>query len=292
VKTDADNKKLLLPYFGLGCWQIAGTGWKGAGKDQGAETFATALNEGVTFFDTAPIYGFGLSEKMIGENLSQFRNRIIIATKCGLTFSEGKVGHNLSYDSVLHECEESLKRLKTDYIDLYQIHWPDTGTPLKETVKALERLLQEKVIRHIGICNYPLPELEKISGLIKVETVQYEYNYLQHELADSVMNFVEDKNLHFIAYSPLAQGLLTDNIGSGYSFSKKDVRRLNPLFNNRELFNESLKRKKDLGENTVREALRFIHSKKQIKSVLVGTCSRRHLLETKRIIEGLQKGRR
>jgi len=288
MKTNSNNKNIILPYFGLGCWQIAGMGWKGAGKDQGAETLITAFNEGVTFFDTAPIYGFGLSEEIIGEQLSGFRDKITIATKCGLSWKEGRVKHDLSYYSVLKECEESLERLNTDYIDLYQLHWPDYETPLEDTVRALEKLLHEKTIKHIGVCNFPMDELGPIFNMIDVETVQYEYNYLCHDLADSVMDFVKEKDLHFIAYSPLAQGLLTEIVDSQYSLSKRDVRRMNPLFKNRELFLKSLCRKEELGEDVIKKALKFIHDKKQIKSVLVGTCNRNHLLETMKIIENLQ----
>lgn len=269
----------------MGCWQLAGRGWKGAGIAQGLETLETALESGVTLYDTAPIYGFGKSEELLGKTIGPYRKDITIATKCGLIYDHGSVKHDLSYDSVLRECEASLDRLRTDYIDLYQIHWPDPATPLEETAKALIRLQDEKVIRKTGVCNFSIAEIHRLSQFVSPFSLQAKYNYFEREVEDEILDFCAEENIQFVAYSPLAQGLLTPQIDKSYTFGKQDVRRLNPLFNNPDLFTEALTIKKELSEDPVKFSLEYLARNPNVSTILVGTANRKHLLEAKKYID-------
>ncbi|MBN2769900.1 MAG: aldo/keto reductase [Spirochaetes bacterium] len=280
------------PRFGLGCWPLSGKGWKGATSESAIDLIIRAIELGVVFFDTAPVYGFGLSEKLLGEALSGIPSSILdgitVATKCGLKIDNGRVTHDLSYDFILRDCEESLKRLKRDTIELYQLHWPDPQTPLDESFKALNRLLDDGSIKKIGVCNFDIPLMKKALELGPVCSCQNLYNYLQQKSAE-LIEFCYDNNIDFIAYSPLAQGLLTPSVTAEYRFAKNDIRRLNPLFDingstgikadHKESINftSCLKKKSRLGNDTVQEALIFVTNNRKISRILVGTSRVKHL---------------
>ncbi|HRX15216.1 MAG TPA: aldo/keto reductase [Spirochaetota bacterium] len=282
------------PRFGLGCWPLCGKGWKGATSESAINLIIRAIELGVVFFDTAPVYGFGLSEKLLGEALdrtpSSISNKIVVATKCGLKIDNGRVTHDLSYDFILRDCEESLKRLNRESIELYQLHWPDPQTPLDESFKALTRLLDEGMVKKIGVCNFDIPRLEETLKLGPVCSSQNRYNFLQQE-SEELIDFCYDNRIDFIAYSPLAQGLLTPAVNEEYRFAKNDIRRLNPLFDiNGNIctkpddtkgtnFTQCLKKRNSLGDNTVKEALKFVTNNKKISRVLVGTSRTKHLEE-------------
>ncbi|MDA3900616.1 MAG: aldo/keto reductase [Spirochaetes bacterium] len=280
------------PRFGLGCWPLSGKGWKNSGTAESHKLITTALESGVTLFDTAPVYGFGLSEKILGEALEGYseRSSITVATKCGLRTDNGKITHDLSYEFILRDCEASLSRLRCNHIELYQIHWPDPATPLEESFRALRRLMDEKLIGSIGVCNFNVSLLNQALKLGPIVSAQNLYNFLQRDAQNSVLPFCAENELSFIAYSPLAQGLLTPSVNENYIFAKKDIRRLNPLFdidtgsdtnaNNQkksELFHESLSRKKELGADPIKGALQFLLNDRRVSRILLGTSKIAHL---------------
>jgi aryl-alcohol dehydrogenase-like predicted oxidoreductase len=275
----SDSKISVL---GFGCWALAKHGWKDVNQEEAIKTLEKSVDIGINFFDTAPIYGFGKSEELVGEVLKGNRKNVLIATKCGLRWSKfGKVSHDLSRDSIKYEVEASLKRLKTDYIDLYQIHWPDDKTPLSKVFSSLEELKREGVIKNIGVSNFNLGLLKEACELSDVVSVQEQYNLLQRGVEDSILPFCIEKSIGFMAYSPLAQGILSGKVGKEYKLGKNDVRRFNPLFRDREAFEKVEKLEKPLAKT----ALKYVLEKEGVSSVLVSMTKIRHLLENMKFVE-------
>ncbi|TDT69181.1 aryl-alcohol dehydrogenase-like predicted oxidoreductase [Hypnocyclicus thermotrophus] len=276
------NSDLNVSKIGFGCWATSKHGWKDVNLNDAIKTLETSFEYGINFFDTAPIYGFGKSEEILGQVFNSVRNKIIIATKFGLRWNEfGKVIHDLSRDSIMYEIEASLKRLRTNYIDLYQIHWPDNKTDILEVINTLEELKSQKIIKHIGVSNLNIDDLKKISSFIV--STQNKYNLLEKNVESNILPFCNKKNIGFIAYSPLAQGLLSGKIDSSYKFSKNDIRRFNPLFKDKELFNKIDKINKPL----INSALKFLLEKKDVSSILISMTKLNHLKENIKIAESI-----
>ena len=228
--------KLVSSVIGFGAWSIGGTFWGGTDRRQAVNAICAALDNGINLIDTAPIYGFGLSENIVGEAISNCRDKVILSTKCGLRWDkeEGffsivaggkRIYHNLSKTSIRHEIENSLKRLKTDYIDIYYTHWPDQSTPLDETINILLTLKKEGKIRSIGVSNVKMSHLLKYEKSDELDAVQLEYNMLNRRAEQKTLPFCEKKNISFLAYCPLAQGLLSGKIQSKHKFKNDDMRR-------------------------------------------------------------------
>ncbi len=167
---------------------------------------------------------------------------MLIATKCGLVWNDsGQVRHDLSRASLRRELEASLQRLKTDYIDLYQIHWPDRRTPLEETLDELVSFQRAGVIRHIGVSNFSAQQLQSACALAGIVSVQQLYNLLQRDAAIEVLPICRQKGLGFIAYSPLAQGVLAGEMDARSRPGRHDVRRRNPLYRSPEHFEQAVR---------------------------------------------------
>lgn len=173
-----------LSAIGLGCWGLSGgVFWTDGDDKKRVETVQTAIDQGITFFDVAPVYGFGHAEKMVGKGVKGKRDQVMIATKCGMVWDDAQnISLNLQRDSILNEVEVSLKRLDTDYIDLYQMHWPDkdTNAPIEESLQTLVELRDQGKIRHIGLTNFSKADLTL--GVEKYGVVSYQglYNLLEH----------------------------------------------------------------------------------------------------------------
>ena len=186
----------------LGCWSFGGGEvWGNQSLEDSQEVVRTALANGVVIFDTAELYNEGRSEECLGNCLRGIRNKAIVATKAG--------PGNLSKSTLPRACERSLKRLRTDHLDLYQIHWPDRSIPLAETFGALERLRAEGKILQYGVCNFGVQDISAIGEIYKPLTNQVAYNLLFRAVEFGITNSCEASGLTLIAYSPLAQGLLT-----------------------------------------------------------------------------------
>lgn len=277
-KLGKSNLKVSL--LGYGSWALSGKGWFGVNTKESIKTLEAALHEGINFFDTAPIYGFGKSEELLGEILNDCRDQVIIATKCGLVWDKyGHVSHSLKESDIRRSIEGSLVRLKTDYIDLFQLHWPDSATPLSETAKILIQLKDEGLIREIGISNYNPEQFRELIKLLPIVSYQGLYNRLQRDAEKEIIPICKENEISFISYSSLAQGLLGGLYQEGFSVPKNDIRRFNNLFTNEELFNNSLSQIRGLGKNPVRKSLEFLAKNETVTSILVSMTKTKHLEE-------------
>jgi len=225
----------------FGAWAIGGWMWGGADRKEAVEAIKASLDHGVTSIDTAPAYGQGLSEEICGEAIrGTDRTKIQLLTKYGLSWdttkgefffksrdSKGKdlMIHKLaSKESIMKECENSLKRLGTDYIDLYQIHWPDSTTPVSETMEAMQRLMEQGKIKAAGVCNYSLELMKEAEKTIPLTSNQVPYSMVYRDIEKEVVPHARKNNIAIIAYSPLQRGLLTGKIKPGHRFNEGDTR--------------------------------------------------------------------
>lgn len=216
---------LQISAVGLGTWAMGGgTDWGPVDDAQSLNAVSAALDAGINLIDTAPIYGFGHAEEIVGRALKGRRDRAVLATKCGLVRFEKGVNHWLRPDSVARELEESLKRLQTDYIDLYQIHWPDPKTPLEDTLSVLVKLQEQGKIRHIGVCNFDADLLRRAAQICPIASVQNEYSFLDRQSAQSVFPLCREKQIGFIGYGSLAGGILSGKYKKEANIRRCDAR--------------------------------------------------------------------
>jgi len=225
----------------FGAWAIGGWMWGGADRRDAVAAIKAAYDNGVTSIDTAPAYGQGLSEEIVAEALQGIpRDRVQILTKFGLRWdvkqgefffkSKDNNGHEIdmyklaSKESVIKECEDCLRRLKTDYIDLFQIHWHDSTTPIAETMEALLRLQEQGKIRAAGVCNYSKALMQEAERTINLASDQVPYSMVNRGIEKELVPYSIDHNKAIIAYSPLQRGLLTGKIKPGHQFSEGDSR--------------------------------------------------------------------
>ena len=226
---------------GLGTWAIGGWMWGGTDEAQSIAAIQSSLDAGVTLIDTAPAYGLGRSEEIVGKAIAGRRDKAVIATKCGLVWhtqkgkhffdQDGKPVHRyLGRDAIVHEVEESLRRLGTDYIDLYITHWQDSTTPIEETVAALEELKQAGKIRAFGASNVNPPELEQYIQTGALDAIQERFSMIDREIEQDLLPLTTANNVSTLSYSSLAHGLLSGMIGPERVFSGDDQRKDNPRF--------------------------------------------------------------
>jgi len=278
------NSKLRVSLLAYGSWALSKTGWKGVNQNEAIKTLELALENGINFIDTAPIYGFGKSEEIIGNVCKSIRKKLVIATKTGLKWTNfGKVSHDLSYDFIMSDIENSLKRLKTDYIDLYQIHWPDPNTKLEETFSTLNNLKKSGVIKYIGVSNFSLNQLKYSIDLVNIVSIQNQYNLLQKEVEKEILPYCSGNNISVLAYSPLAQGLLSGTFDRNYVVKGNDIRRFNPLFSNKDTF----KTLDNIDKKLPDYAFEYLY-KNGVSSILVSMTKEKHLMENLKIIEQIK----
>ena len=231
----------------FGAWAIGGWMWGGAERKDALEAIVSSYDNGVTAFDTAPAYGQGLSEEIIGEALKQIpRDKVQILTKYGLRWdlkkgafffssadNDGKPFDMYRYagkESVIEECENSLRRLGTDYIDLFQIHWSDTTTPIAETMEAIALLQQQGKIRAGGVCNYTADEMKEAEQVVSLASNQVPYSMVLRDIEKEIVPYCREHEKAIIAYSPLQRGLLTGKIKPGHVFNEGDTRAGNRFY--------------------------------------------------------------
>ncbi|MFQ5449785.1 MAG: aldo/keto reductase [Nitrospinaceae bacterium] len=204
---------LEVSVIGFGGWGIGGAPfWHSEGDELSARAILKAFDLGVNFFDTAPVYGFGHSEELLGKTLKPHRDKVIFATKCGLVWTREKLGgirRNCKKESILKEIDQSLKRLQTDVIDLYQVHWPDEDTPQEETMEALLAIQKKGKIRFIGVSNYSVEQMKECLKFGTLVSLQPEYSLLNRSIEQETVPFCVENDIGIIAYSPLASGVLT-----------------------------------------------------------------------------------
>jgi aryl-alcohol dehydrogenase-like predicted oxidoreductase len=205
---------LEITRVGFGAWAIGGGGWEfGWGPQEDEESIKTihrALELGVNWIDTAAAYGFGHSEEVVGRALAGLTERPYVFTKASLVQGPGgRVVHNLKRDSILAEAEGSLQRLGVDAIDLYQIHWPNPQADIEQGWSALAELKEQGLVRHIGVSNFDVGQLQRIQQIAPVETLQPPYSLIARGVEDKILPFAEHEGIGVIAYSPMGSGLLT-----------------------------------------------------------------------------------
>ena len=205
---------LEITRVGFGAWAIGGGGWEfGWGPQEDERSIAAihrALDLGVNWIDTAAAYGFGRSETIVGRALSGLTERPYVFTKCSLLEGPGrKVVHSLKRDSILREAEASLGRLGVDAIDLYQIHWPNPVSAIEEGWSALAELKEQGLVRHIGVSNFDVQQMRRISHVAPIETLQPQYSLIERDVEQEVLGFAQRTGIGVIVYSPMGSGMLT-----------------------------------------------------------------------------------
>jgi len=216
----------------LGTWAIGGWMWGGTDEAESIRTIHTALDLGVNIIDTAPVYGFGVSEQIVGKALEQYgkRNEILIATKVGLQWREGNIYRNSSPARIRQEIEDSLQRLRTDYIDVYQVHWPDPQVPIEETAAVMNQLLEEGKIRAIGVSNFSPAQMDVFRKIAPIHTSQPPYNLFEREMEKETLSYTESNGITTLAYGSLCRGLLSGKMNLATKFSGDDLRKSDPKF--------------------------------------------------------------
>ena len=240
------ESELRVSVVALGAWAIGGLFWGGSDERDSIAAIQKSIDLGVTTIDTAPIYGCGRSEDIVGKAIAGRRNQVQLLTKFGLrwddqegTFffdiqdADGKayqVYRQATKKWVIRECEESLRRLRTDYIDLYQHHWPDPKVPVEETFAAIERLLRDGKILAAGVCNYSPEQMSAARRIVPLVSNQPPYSMVQRDIETGVLPYCRENGIGVVVYSPLQLGLLTGKVTAGREFPATDIRSRNPFF--------------------------------------------------------------
>lgn len=241
------NSDLEVSVITFGAWAAGGWMWGSTDRNDAVEAIRASYDVGVTSIDTAPIYGQGTSEEIVGEAIKGLaRDKIQILTKFGLRWdlAQGEIhGHSrdnngkpidiykfAGKDSVIYECEQSLKLLGTDYIDLYQIHWPDPTTPIDETFEAVQRLIEQGKVRYAGVCNYNAEQMAEADKIVPLVSNQVPYSMVNRGIEEETLPYCLVNEKSILAYSPLQRGLLTGKIYPGYTFQEGDHRAGLPHF--------------------------------------------------------------
>src|ERR1700758_1428072 len=216
----------------LGTWAIGGWMWGGSDEAESVETIHTAIARGITLIDTAPVYGFGRSEEMVGKALAAGgrRARALIATKVGLDWENGKPFRNARKSRILKEAEDSLRRLQTDVIDLYQVHWPDPQTPIDEVAAAMAQLHRAGKIRAIGVSNFSPAQMDEFRKVAPLHTAQPPYNLFERAIEDDVLPYCRKASIAVLAYGSLCRGLLSGRMSASTRFGGDDLRKTDPKF--------------------------------------------------------------
>ena len=237
----------------FGAWAIGGWMWGGSERKDAVEAIRASYDQGVTSIDTAAVYGQGLSEEIVGEALQGIpRDKVQVMTKFGMRWddtkgefafksqdNDGKPLDIYKYagkDSIIKECESSLRRLRTDYIDLYQIHWPDVTTPIAETMETLAGLVKAGKVRAVGVSNYDKAQMVEAEKTIKLASNQVPFSMVRRDIEAELVPYCLENHKAILAYSPLQRGVLTGKIKPGYAFNEGDNRGESKYFTGQNLF--------------------------------------------------------
>ncbi|MFG1478226.1 aldo/keto reductase [Xanthobacter sp. V4C-4] len=217
--------------IGLGTWAIGGWMWGGSDEAEAIATIRAAVECGITLIDTAPVYGFGHSEEIVGKALADgLREKAQIATKVGLAWRDGRVFRDSRPARIRQEIEDSLRRLRTDVIDLYQVHWPDLETPFEDTARVLEELRREGKIRAVGVSNYAPAQMDAFRAVARLDAVQPPYNLFEREIEADVLPYAARTGLTVLSYGALCRGLLSGRMDAATTFEGDDLRKVDPKF--------------------------------------------------------------
>ncbi|HEY0789436.1 MAG TPA: aldo/keto reductase [Chthoniobacterales bacterium] len=234
VTDTINHEKIPTPIsrIGLGTWAIGGRNWGGTDEKEAIRTLQFAVDEGINLIDTAPVYGFGDSEEIVGKALAEGgrRDRTVIATTVCLEWADGNVYRNSTAGRIEKEIEDSLRRLRTDRIDLYQVHWPDPLVPIEETAAALLKLQQSGKILALGVSNYSPEQMDAFRKVAPLDSTQPPYNIFEREIEKDVLPYALEHKLLVLAYGAICRGLLSGKITSNQEFKGDDLRRDDPKF--------------------------------------------------------------
>ena len=226
---------ILVTPLAMGCWPIAGITSINVTEENSIATLQAAADSGLNFFDTAYTYGYdGESEKLISRALGHRRHQLVIASKCGIHYENRIQVKDARPATIARECDESLRRLASDRIDLYYLHAPDPNTPLVETAAAMKRILDSGKVRSIGASNFSLEQLVEFHAVCPISAYQPQFNMLQREIESSQLPWCVQNSVSVIVYWPLMKGLLAGKMDRNYEFDPKDGRRKYPMFSGSE----------------------------------------------------------
>ena len=230
--TSIPDISMPVSRIGLGTWAMGGFQWGGADDDESVRTIHVALERGINLIDTAPAYGFGHSEQVIGLAIAERgqRDRVVLATKVGLERRGDALFRNGTRSQIIEEVEGSLAHLRTDYIDLCQVHWPDPQTPVEETAEALRDLKQAGKIRAVGVSNYSVEAMERFRRVTPIASAQPPLNLFEREAEEDVIPWCRAHGVATLTYGALCRGLLSGTIGTETQFFGDDLRNLDPKF--------------------------------------------------------------
>jgi len=237
--TEVNSEMVLIPgtqlrvsRVALGTWAMGGWMWGGADARESVATIGSALDRGINLIDTAPVYGFGVSEEIVGKALgySGLRSRALIATKVGLEWRDGKVYRNATRRRIVQEIDDSLRRLRTDYIDIYQVHWPDPLTPVEETADAMRALHEQGKIRAIGVSNFSVEQMQRFRSVAPLHVLQAPYNLFERSIEPEILLYCRRNNIATLGYGALCRGLLSGRMRIDTKFEGDDLRRIDPKF--------------------------------------------------------------
>jgi aryl-alcohol dehydrogenase-like predicted oxidoreductase len=270
---------LQVSRIGLGTWAIGGWMWGGTDEIEAMRTIQSAVNRGVTLIDTAPAYGFGKSEEIIGEVLERegLRRRVVLATKVGLDWHHGQPFRNASKRRIFTEVEASLRRLRTDYIDIYQVHWPDPETPIEETAEAMLTLFKGGIIRAIGVSNFSVEQMHRFQSVAPIHVVQPPYNLFERQIEKNVLRYCLWEGTAALAYGPICRGLLSGRMTTDTRFDGDDLRKTDPKFQPPR-YNQYLQAVQSLdrfaretyGKQVIHLALRWVLDQQAVSAALWG----------------------
>jgi aryl-alcohol dehydrogenase-like predicted oxidoreductase len=218
--------------IGIGTWAIGGWMWGGTDEKESIKTLRSALDKGLNLIDTAPVYGFGTSEKIVGKALKEHGNRenIILVTKVGLDWNNKGPFRNSSKERIQKEIDDSLKRLDTDYIDVYMIHWPDHKVSFEETAEAMQKLMDEGKIKSIAVSNYSPEQMDQFRKVAPIHVCEPPYNMFEREIEEDVLPYCRAEDIKTLTYGALCRGLLSGKMSSDRKFEGDDLRKMDPKF--------------------------------------------------------------
>ncbi|MDG1532769.1 MAG: aldo/keto reductase [Paracoccaceae bacterium] len=241
IQREIGQSGIQASAIGLGTWAIGGWKWGGTDDAASIDAISAAIDNGISLIDTAPAYGMGRSEEIVGRAIQGRRDKVVIATKCGLVWHHQNGRHHVDQDgqpihrylgraSIIHEVEQSLRRLNTDYIDLYITHWQDTVTPISETMATLEELRDQGKIRAIGASNVSASDLQAYIAAGQLDAIQEQYNMVHRDIGKTLLPITAANNVATLSYSSLALGLLSGAMTNARVFKGDDLRQANPRF--------------------------------------------------------------
>jgi len=307
-KVQLPSSDVKITPITFGAWAIGGWFWGGAEENESVKAIEAAIASGMTTIDTAPVYGFGQSEEFVAKAIKNKRNKVEILTKFGLVWDKksGHIHYEKTFDnqgnevslyrlgskqSVIEECENCLRRLGTDYIDLFQQHWPDNSTPIEETMEALEILKTQGKIRAGGVSNYSAKEMTDAERFFQLSSNQVPYSMVNRGIEDEVIPYCTSNNKAIIVYSPLQRGVLTGKITSDYKFNEGDHRPSTPFFQEPNLskinqFLAEIEPIADAKKATIAQlVLKWTLQQPGIACVLAGARNEKQVLENLKAVE-------